>query len=318
MRRITRQRTGWPISRFIIWTFSGNAIPKFSPAVRTAYRAEKILGMARSRRPLKIERQMMLKHKPKTRSPLKDKPLHYPGQSLDAEIDRVLSDEVITWIMMVVLVVLYTLLEWLRWAASGRFHPIIFSIAACFVVLIAVWKIRHATKKMKALRLGRDGERAVGQYLEALRETGCRVFHDLTADNFNVDHVIVSPHGIFTVETKTFSKPVGKPATVRVQNGAIVINGNRLSRDLLAQGAAQAKWVKAVLRESTGKDYPVKPVIVFPGWYVEPVSREERLDAWVLNPKALPVFIENEPVALEPHDVMLAAYHLSRYIRTAG
>ena len=261
---------------------------------------------------------MMLKNKAKTRSPLKSKPLRYPGQSLDAEIDRVLSDEVITWVMMVILTALFTLMEWLRWAVSGQFYPFIATVATCFVLTISIWKITHARKTLRALRLGRDGERAVGQYLDILSEKGCRVFHDLTSDDFNVDHVVISPHGIFTVETKTFSKPMGKTATIKVQNGAIFINGHRTERDLITQAKAQAKWVNGILKESTGKDYPVKPVIVFPGWYVEPVSRDERLETWVLNPKALPAFIENEPIALERQDVLLATYHLSRHIRTGN
>ena len=35
----------------------------------------------------------------------------------------------------------------------------------------------------------------------------------------------------------------------------------------------------------------------------------------MLEPKALPAFIENAPAAISPDDVALAAYHLPRYIR---
>jgi hypothetical protein len=37
---------------------------------------------------------------------------------------------------------------------------------------------------------------------------------------------------------------------------------------------------------------------------------------WVLEPKALPAFIEQERAQSAPADVSLAAYHLSRYVRT--
>lgn len=36
----------------------------------------------------------------------------------------------------------------------------------------------------------------------------------------------------------------------------------------------------------------------------------------MLEPKALPAFIETEPVRLAEADVKLAAFHLSRYIRS--
>jgi hypothetical protein len=58
----------------------------------------------------------------------------------------------------------------------------------------------------------------------------------------------------------------------------------------------------------------VRGVVVFPGWFVE--QRSPRSAVWVLEPKALPGFIEKEPSTLAQADVALAAYHLSRYIRS--
>jgi hypothetical protein len=46
----------------------------------------------------------------------------------------------------------------------------------------------------------------VGQYLETLRARGYRVLHDLIGDGFNVDHALIGPDSIFTVETKTYHK----------------------------------------------------------------------------------------------------------------
>lgn len=253
-----------------------------------------------------------------TRSPLKAKPLRYPGQSLDEEIDRILNEEISLWWISAALAIYISGWEWFRWFSADKFHPIILSVITVGVVLFSFRKILVARKKIKAMKLGRDGERAVGQYLEEMREKGYRVFHDLVGDNFNVDHVVISPTGVFTIETKTFSKPVKGDATIRVNNGILTINGRGTERDALKQAKAQAKWVNTILRESTGKNYPVKPVIVFPGWYVEPLSRNESRDVWVLNPKVLPSFIENEPEMIEHQDVMLATYHLARHIRTSN
>ena len=46
------------------------------------------------------------------------------------------------------------------------------------------------------------------------------------------------------------------------------------------------------------------------------MSRETAREVWVLNPKALAAFIENEPVCVRDEDLHLAKYHLSRYIRS--
>jgi hypothetical protein len=55
---------------------------------------------------------------------------------------------------------------------------------------------------------------------------------------------------------------------------------------------------------------------VFPGWFVERTTREIAAEIWVLNPKALSAFIENTPLSVADPDLHMAAYHLSRYIRS--
>src|SRR5207245_284771 len=84
---------------------------------------------------------------------------------------------------------------------------------------------RRARKRIKALRLARDGERAVAELLDGMRETGYRVFHDLVGPGFNVDHVLVGRHGLFLVGTKTISKPATGAATVRYDGESVRVGG---------------------------------------------------------------------------------------------
>ncbi len=80
----------------------------------------------------------------------------------------------------------------------------------------------------------------------------------------------------------------------------------------------QASWLKKLLGDSTGKTFSVKPVVVFPGWFVERTSRTEQSDTWVLEPKALRTFLKNEPVRIKLADVDLAVFHFKRYIRATN
>lgn len=173
--------------------------------------------------------------------------------------------------------------------------------------------VKKARKRLRALKLGRDGEKAVGQFLDVLREDGYRVFHDVVGNGFNIDHVAIGKAGIFSIETKTFSKPPCKNARVEFDGSRILVAGHSLDRDPVVQAKAQAGWLKDVLKESTGRLFPVKPAILFPGWYVKSSGKS---DVWVLNPKALPAFLKKEPATLSEEDKRLAAYHLSRYLRT--
>jgi len=94
--------------------------------------------------------------------------------------------------------------------------------------------------------------------------------------------------------------------------------GKPRDRDPIVQVRAASDWLRRTLEESTGKRMPVRSVVVFPGWFVEPMMAEVTKDVGVLEPKALPSFIEREPRLLPDADVALAAFHLGRYVRTAA
>lgn len=252
------------------------------------------------------------------RSPLKEKPLRYPAQSLDEHIDRTVTEQFTPWVIVSVFAVFWAGWEWFRWLVPTSPKPYLATATAVYFIGSSVRRYKRVKRELAQLKLGRDGERAVAQYLDGLREKHYRVFHDVLGGDFNLDHVIISPHGIYTVETKTHSKPTTGKAIVRLENGKLFANGRAFDRDPIEQAKAQAKWLRELLAESTGRSFPIQPVVVFPGWFVEPMPRNGSRDVWVLHPKALPGFIGNEPVILRPDEVHLVAFHLSRYIRTAA
>ncbi|OQA30611.1 MAG: Nuclease-related domain protein [Betaproteobacteria bacterium ADurb.Bin341] len=248
------------------------------------------------------------------KTPLKDRPLRNPGQSIQDERTDILFDKFIPLVTAVVLAWLFMFIEWGRYFFSSPPHPWTASIVFVTVTSYAAWKIFKLTPKMRALKLAEDGEKVVGQYLEALRESGYRIFHDVVGQGFNIDHVIIGPAGIFTVETKTWNKPHSN-AHIRFDGENLSINGLNPDRDPVIQAKAQASWLREILNESTGEKFAVRPVILFPGWYIDD-SRENKRDLWVLAPKALPHYLENEKTKIEPESVCLAASHLAKFIRS--
>jgi hypothetical protein len=252
---------------------------------------------------------------PKTRSPLKDKPLRLPGQSVSEERENLLEDAVGQPLTLAAFMVVMAGMEWWRMYTNMKPNPIVFSLAAVIGVIYALYRVRRALPKLRNLRQGMEGERAVGQFLERLREHGFQVFHDVVGTGFNVDHVLVGPAGVFTIETKTWSKPISGKCQLTFDGETIRAGSLAPDRDPVVQGKAQAAWLKALLLESTGKSMEVRPVIVFPGWFVANSTGTFK-DIWVLEPKALPTFLNNEPNRLSHEDVKLASYHLSRLIRS--
>jgi hypothetical protein len=161
--------------------------------------------------------------------------------------------------------------------------------------------------------LGREGERAVAEILDSFRLKGYGVLHDIAGDNFNIDHVVISPQGIFVIETKTARKVKGEH--VGVEKGQLFIGSTTWGEGPIIQSIAAGKWLGQLLKSSTGKDFPIRSVLVFPDWFVEPIPSDLKKKLWILNPKALPSWIDGEPIRIQDEDVHLVTYHLSRYVR---
>lgn len=251
--------------------------------------------------------------KSKARTPLKDQPLRQAGQSIREERERVFEDKLMPWFFGAAVTSAFAGYEWVRFKMELPYSPWTLTALAAVATAIAAWRFFALRGKMRNLKLGLQGEIMVGQYLDRLHADGYQVFHDVQGQNFNLDHVLIGPAGVFTVETKTWNKP-HPDAKVTFDGERLLIGGKTAERDLAVQARAQASWLQVQLRESTGKDFDVRPVIVFPGWYVEATYTAHR-KLWVLEPKALPTFLSNEPPSLGAADRKLVSYHLSRMIR---
>jgi hypothetical protein len=252
--------------------------------------------------------------KNKNRSPLKAKPLRTPGQSVEEAQAKLIEDTFETPAIVAVFCLGLALFEWFRALFSFPPKPVLFSVVAVVALGFAIWRWFRLRPRTRALRQAIEGEKVVGQFLESLRERGYRVFHDLIGEGFNVDHVVIGPAGVFTIETKTWSKPRRGEAHIEFDGQSIRVDGLEPDREPIIQASAQAAWLKALLAESTGKQFSVWPVIVFPGWFVEP-SIDRKRQMWILNPRALPAFLDHEPRRLSDEDIALASFHLSRFVR---
>ncbi len=248
------------------------------------------------------------------KSPLHSAPLRLPGQSVESELDEYITDNALAPIISASIGIFFAVTEWLRYWFSMRPNPWFVTAVALGVCVYAGWKIFRTRKFVAQLKQGRDGERAVGQFLERFRTEGFQIFHDVITRDANIDHVLIGTRGIYTIETKTISKPVrGECKIVATQSG-VKANGNLQDRNPIVQAKAQAGWLKQYFGEA-GFKHAVQPVVVFPGWFVEPADFD-KLGAWVLEPKALPAFIDRRQEMISDCDVRALSLALSNYIRT--
>jgi hypothetical protein len=122
-------------------------------------------------------------------------------------------------------------------------------LASIFVIL------RYVLPLLDRRDRGAAGEEHVGGLLDEMADSGWEVIHDASFGRGNVDHILIGPAGVFTVETKSHGGPI------RV---------GRLHGAVLSQAQAQRKAIERV----TG--VPVEPLLVFSrAWIDRPLTRRK-------------------------------------------
>jgi hypothetical protein len=140
---------------------------------------------------------------------------------------------------------------------------------------------RYVLPQVERRDRGARGEEHVGSLLESLEDDGWLVIHDATLGNGNVDHILIGPPGVFTIETKSHPGPV---RVGRVHGGAI------------GQAQAQARAIEQV----TG--IQAEPLIVFSrAWVDKPMAR--RKGVRVLPARMLVGYLQKRSARLVPEQI---------------
>jgi hypothetical protein len=131
---------------------------------------------------------------------------------------------------------------------------------------------------------GAQGEEHVGSLLDELSDQGWRVVHDASLGRGNVDHILIGPAGVFTVETKSH------PGPVRV---------GRVHGATLSQARAQSRAIEQV----TGAE--VEPLLVFSRAFVDrPMAR--RKGVRVVPARMLLGYLAKRPQKLSREEIETA------------
>ena len=248
-----------------------------------------------------------------TKSPIKNLPVRQAGQSLRNQLLNLAFDRLLTPLMIVIACFMGAAQAWIQYWRRSFSGCVILTMIFVGAVVYALWRILPALREGAQLKLGRQGEEAVGQFLdEKLRPHGYQILHDIPGDCFNLDHVVIGTSGIYTVETKTHSKPAKGTASVQYDGKQITVNGFTPDRDPVVQAKAQARWLVDLFEQSTGRKFKVQPVVLYPGWFVE--ASTQWPDVWVMNEKQVPATITRQKPFIGEADVHLLTYHLKLHV----
>jgi hypothetical protein len=200
------------------------------------------------------------------------------------------------------------------------------SVDTFFVVAaiaVALYFGRQITRDMPLQRKNKQGiraEQAVAQELAASLAGDNRIIHDIQAGDFNIDHVVITPAGVFAVETKSRLKPpVGNGSPKVKYDGKQLEFPGWTEIKPIEQAARQAKWLSDYLQKSTGERFPVFAVLALPGWFIENTAPFSPKMVRVTNSKNCGGLLlpGKRPILLDPPAIQRAAFQIEKLAQAA-
>jgi hypothetical protein len=237
---------------------------------------------------------LLAKHRVKAqerRTPQTGKLHHVPGQQLLERVSDQSDDDHETMLIIAngpigLFLVWVTLrVDWSQFNFRMETLPLLIAAAG-----LVGWGYRKLIKSLEARQRAKDGlaaERMTAQQLNRLIGPECLVLHDIPADGFNLDHVVISPRAVYAIETKSFRKP---KQTKEGESFKVRYDGKRLvfpdwsTEEPITQALRQAQWLQKWLRESLGSEIPVVPAVSLPGWWIDSDKGAGASDVRVFTP----------------------------------
>lgn len=181
------------------------------------------------------------------------------GHSLREQLDEVHND--LTWYLVLLMVVpllalaLFLARSHLRGVTpTAPLAPAVVVAAIAFIAYM-LRKLLKAGTWLDHLKAGYAAEAAVGQELDQLMRQGAATLHDLPAEQYIIDPVVVAAEGVFAVEIKGFTKrnqDRGKADATVVYDGETLKFSTRTTKEPLEQAEHQAAWLARWLSSAAG------------------------------------------------------------------
>lgn len=246
---------------------------------------------------------------------------NHPGASLQAERDSILERQLERMMAGMALGLLAAMAivarrvkeDFSSWGLLDSFFLLVILATGIYYGHKMIADMPQSRRLKQAIR----AEHATAQELSASLAGNNRIIHDIRAKDFNIDHVVITPAGVFAVETKSRMKPPGGNGTAAVK---VKYNGKQLEfpgwteTKPVEQAERQARWLANYLREATGDSFPVFAVLALPGWFIENTARVTDSMVRVINPKKSQWLLlpDKYPARLDPAAIQRATHAVEK------
>jgi hypothetical protein len=169
-------------------------------------------------------------------------------------------------------------------------HSPVFLVAEVVALAVMFAGDRYLTPRLDRRIRGYEGERHVGALLDGLASQGWLTIHDVAVTKGNVDHIVIGPGGVLTVETKSHG---GRIRTSSVNPA------------WLRQAYAQGKLVERITGMKTDS------LLVFSRAYLVGKAVSRQRGVLVLPARMLAGHLARRPPVLTPEQVRSLHLRLS-------
>lgn len=254
------------------------------------------------------------------KSPIRRNLKRPPGHSLREKIEDttwdILSLYAASVSMPITFFAIYVSQSYLGGLPESAFRIVVSGMTALAIFSFSSWKLHEYMSRLRNLRLGYDAEVATAQELDELISHGYRVFHDVPMNESNIDHVVVGPGGLFTIETKAFSKRNDESdAHVHIDYGTNTMRfPNKTVNIPLDQVDMQEKWLSKTISAAIGESVQARGFVALPGWFISPPRNAGR--KIVINPTNITKFFTPMRPSLSDTTVDRVVHQLNQLCST--
>ena len=240
---------------------------------------------------------------------LPPKPLRQAGESLRNQMEEIWESDVNEQLMTGGFIFSAIIAGWIVFLVPGYtvLNMSILTVIGLVYLLYLFLKIKRKLPYYRCLKKGLLGERLVEGQLNEIRKAGFDVFHDVILKDVhgteNIDHVIIGPSGVFTLETKNWTAK-GVPQDDRITfDGEVLKIGGFVQQDrFLKQPRRQAGKLQALLQPSIREPLWVVPMMCFLDRYVQ-LTTFNPSGLQVVNQRGIGSFILSREKKLSPDTV---------------
>jgi hypothetical protein len=223
----------------------------------------------------------------------------FASWSLRNEIDRLRDERLLPLLLFMFAFWIVCAVEWTQKVAGTAPDPRFWTLLSLIVTVYGGVQVFRLHGRLSHVGTGKQANQKVLEILDRIRSKGFVAFHGLAGHSRNIDHVVVGPTGVYTIEAKARS---GSGTIDYRSDDELVFAGRIKDGRPLHQARSSARAVQTRLNENLDESYRVKALVVFLGnWRVH--REREDFSVEVTTADQLEDYFDTQPPELTSKEI---------------